>query len=54
MRALVARYLEGDLGDLDEIVELVNEEVARSANLTGLVGRYVLGPGKVIIILVAR
>lgn len=50
VEALVTRYLDGDLGDPGEIVQLVNEEVARSASLTGLVGRYVLGPGKVIII----
>ena len=50
VEALVARYLDGDLGDLNEIVELVNGEVARSASLTGFVGRYVLGPEKVIII----
>ncbi len=50
VEALVTRYLAGDLGDLNEIVKLINEEVARSASLTGLAGRYVLGPGKVIII----
>ena len=50
VRDLVARYLDGDLGDPSEIVALVNDEIAGSASLVGLVGRYVLEPGKVIII----